>query len=98
MAGLMLWSVLLFAAQSDENQAPGRTMAQQATKGKQIWNTIDHTDKVACQSCHIPEFARVNPTKVSWDRALGKGQESVGVPFIFSACRFNQFGTKLNAL
>ncbi len=27
----------------------------------------DHTDKVACQSCHIPEFARVNPTKMSWD-------------------------------
>ena len=27
----------------------------------------DHTDKVACQSCHIPKFARVNPTKMSWD-------------------------------
>jgi octaheme c-type cytochrome (tetrathionate reductase family) len=27
----------------------------------------DHTDTVACQSCHIPEFARVNPTKMSWD-------------------------------
>ena len=27
----------------------------------------DHTDKVACQSCHIPQFARVNPTKMLWD-------------------------------
>ncbi|MFO7749163.1 MAG: tetrathionate reductase family octaheme c-type cytochrome [Desulfobacteraceae bacterium] len=27
----------------------------------------DHTDRVACQSCHIPEMARVNPTKMSWD-------------------------------
>ncbi|CCO22365.1 tetrathionate reductase family octaheme c-type cytochrome [Maridesulfovibrio hydrothermalis] len=27
----------------------------------------DHTDKVACQSCHIPTFARVNPTKMWWD-------------------------------
>ena len=27
----------------------------------------DHTDKVACQSCHIPRFARENPTKMSWD-------------------------------
>ncbi len=27
----------------------------------------DHTDKVSCQSCHIPTFARVNPTKMSWD-------------------------------
>ena len=28
-----------------------------------------HTDKVACQTCHIPDFARVNPTKMSWDWA-----------------------------
>ena len=27
----------------------------------------DHTDRVACQSCHIPEMATVNPTKMSWD-------------------------------
>lgn len=27
----------------------------------------DHTDRVACQSCHIPAFARVNPTKLWWD-------------------------------
>jgi len=27
----------------------------------------DHTDKVACQTCHIPTFARVNPTKMWWD-------------------------------
>ncbi|GAB7023506.1 hypothetical protein JCM12178A_20640 [Salidesulfovibrio brasiliensis] len=27
----------------------------------------DHVDKVACQSCHIAEFARSQPTKMSWD-------------------------------
>ena len=27
----------------------------------------DHTDRVACQSCHIPEFARVHATKMWWD-------------------------------
>lgn len=27
----------------------------------------DHTDRVACQSCHIPYFARELPTKMSWD-------------------------------
>ena len=26
-----------------------------------------HTDKVACQTCHIPAFARTLPTKVWWD-------------------------------
>jgi len=28
----------------------------------------DHTDKLACQTCHIPEFARGRrPTKMTWD-------------------------------
>lgn len=27
----------------------------------------DHTSKVACQTCHIPEFARGQATKMSWD-------------------------------
>lgn len=27
----------------------------------------EHTYKVACQSCHIPRYARVNKTKVYWD-------------------------------
>jgi octaheme c-type cytochrome (tetrathionate reductase family) len=26
-----------------------------------------HTDAVACQTCHIPEIATKDPTKVSWD-------------------------------
>lgn len=25
-----------------------------------------HTVKVSCQTCHIPEYAKVNPTKMSW--------------------------------
>lgn len=27
----------------------------------------DHTDKVACQTCHIPAFAREHSTKMRWD-------------------------------
>ena len=27
----------------------------------------DHTDRVACQTCHIPEVARELPTKMTWD-------------------------------
>jgi hypothetical protein len=49
LAGLMMWSTALIAAQSDESQAPGRTMAQQATKGKKVWNTTDHTKHKALQ-------------------------------------------------
>ena len=27
----------------------------------------NHTDRIACQTCHIPEYAKVNPTKMHWD-------------------------------
>lgn len=27
----------------------------------------EHTLKVACQTCHIPEYAKVNSTKLAWD-------------------------------
>jgi octaheme c-type cytochrome (tetrathionate reductase family) len=27
----------------------------------------EHTVKVACQTCHIPEYAKVNATKMEWD-------------------------------
>ncbi|MEW6666234.1 MAG: tetrathionate reductase family octaheme c-type cytochrome [Thermodesulfobacteriota bacterium] len=39
----------------------------------------DHTDKVACQSCHIPEFARVNSTKMMWDWSKA-GNRNEGKP------------------
>ena len=76
---LMLWPVLLSAAQSDESQAPGRTMAQQATKDKKAWNTTDHTKHKAlqqdfksgmevtqaCLSCHSEAQAQFHKT-VHW--------------------------------
>jgi hypothetical protein len=40
----------------------------------------DHTDKVACQSCHIPTFARVNPTKMWWDWSQA-GKKKNGKPY-----------------
>jgi octaheme c-type cytochrome (tetrathionate reductase family) len=41
---------------------------------KKIAKLNDHTDKVACQTCHVPKFARGGvPTKMSWDwSAAGK--------------------------
>ncbi len=76
---LMLWPALLFASQSDESQAPGRTMAQQATKDKKAWNTTDHTKHKAlqqdfksgmevtqaCLSCHSEAQAQFHKT-VHW--------------------------------
>ncbi len=40
----------------------------------------DHTDIVACQSCHIPTFARVMPTKMFWDWSSA-GRMRDGAPY-----------------
>ena len=42
----------------------------------------DHTDMVACQSCHIPEFARVNPTKMWWDWSKAGRLNEKGKPIL----------------
>ena len=39
-----------------------------------------HTAKIACQTCHIPEFARGQATKMSWDWSTA-GQMKEGKPF-----------------
>jgi len=63
---LMLMPSIASAAGSKEKQAPGRAMAQQATKSKKLWRTTDHSkheilqkdfksgDELtrACISCH----------------------------------------------
>jgi octaheme c-type cytochrome (tetrathionate reductase family) len=41
----------------------------------------DHTDKVACQSCHIPTFARKLPTKMYWDWSTAGKKNEKGKPF-----------------
>lgn len=40
----------------------------------------DHTDVVSCQACHIPKYARVNPTKMSWDWTTA-GKMKDGKPY-----------------
>jgi octaheme c-type cytochrome (tetrathionate reductase family) len=40
----------------------------------------DHVDTVACQTCHIPRFARVLPTKMWWDWSKA-GMKKNGKPF-----------------
>lgn len=40
----------------------------------------DHTDKVACQTCHIPQFARALPTKMRWDWSSAGQKDAEGKP------------------
>ncbi|SDH19864.1 tetrathionate reductase family octaheme c-type cytochrome [Propionivibrio dicarboxylicus] len=43
----------------------------------------DHTDKVACQTCHIPEFARGDvPTKMRWDWSTAGKRDKNGKPLV----------------
>jgi len=46
---LILIPIIASATESKQKQAPGRTMAQQATKDKRIWNTTDHSKHKALQ-------------------------------------------------
>ncbi len=46
-----------------------RVMCTQCHKETVHENPIleKHTARVACQTCHIPTYAKVNPTKMTWD-------------------------------
>jgi hypothetical protein len=76
---LFSWSLVAIAAKSTEEQAPGRTMAQQATKDKQLWITADHAKHeilqqtftsgpevtTACLSCHSEAAKQFHKT-IHW--------------------------------
>lgn len=38
----------------------------------------DHTDKIACQTCHIPHFAKSKPTKMRWDWSTAGQKDDKG--------------------
>lgn len=42
-----------------------------------------HSAKVACQTCHIPIYAKVNPTKLSWKWSDAGMMDKDGKPFKF---------------
>ncbi|MGP1679689.1 MAG: tetrathionate reductase family octaheme c-type cytochrome, partial [Burkholderiales bacterium] len=53
------------------------------TPHKKIAKLNDHTDKVACQTCHIPAFARGGvATKMSWDWSTAGKLWPEGKPLI----------------
>lgn len=41
----------------------------------------EHIYKVACQTCHIPEYAKVNSTKLWWDWSSAGGLDDMGLPY-----------------
>ena len=85
--GHRLSPAVAFAAPSKSDQAPGRTMAQQATKSQAPWITVDHTQlealkqpfksgpevTQACLSCHTQAAAQLHQT-IHWTWAAGKSE------------------------
>ncbi|MFO8000196.1 MAG: tetrathionate reductase family octaheme c-type cytochrome, partial [Marinilabilia sp.] len=55
---------LYSVSSSDENRL---TCDECHTNTPHMDRNLDvHTGRVACQTCHIPEYAKVNPTKMEW--------------------------------
>jgi octaheme c-type cytochrome (tetrathionate reductase family) len=48
-----------------------------------------HSKTIACQTCHIPAFARENPTKMEWDWSSA-GQEAANQPAQHGKPAFNK--------
>ena len=80
LMGILLIAVTAASAASDESdQAPGRVMAQQATKTSKVWITADHTKldalkktfktgaeiTQACLSCHSEAESQFHKT-IHW--------------------------------
>ena len=81
MTALVLCMPLIAAAATEDtqDQAPGRIMAQQATKDRKLWITADHTKHPAlqqefntgpevtkaCLSCHSEAAAQFHKT-IHW--------------------------------
>ena len=41
-----------------------------------------HVEFIACQTCHIPEFARGQATKMTWDWSTAGEKNEEGAPFV----------------
>jgi octaheme c-type cytochrome (tetrathionate reductase family) len=93
--------------QPSADQAPGRTMAQQATKAGKIWNTTDHTKHQvlqqrftsgpqvtqACLSCHSEASDQFHKT-IHWTWRAGKNDK--GVEMGKAAYSLNNFCVSAN--
>lgn len=77
--------VLIRGKEGDRNPATCQSChGQKPHKDKNAAKLNNHTNKLACQSCHIPAFARGEiATKMFWDwSTAGKRDEKTGKPLV----------------
>ncbi len=59
-----------------EEKRPTCLQGCHTQKPHKIAKLNDHTDKIACQTCHVPQYARGgNPTKMWWDWSKAGNQK-----------------------
>ncbi len=69
----------LYTLSTSNNNSMGCTQCHtEAPHKSKLLN--QHFQQVACQTCHIPTYAKVNPTKVDWDWSTA-GQFDHGQPY-----------------
>jgi octaheme c-type cytochrome (tetrathionate reductase family) len=79
IAGMALHSVDEGGASPDCTRCHGETNVHtQNSAVDSILNNL-HLDRVACQTCHIPTFARSQPTKVEWYWSAA-GEDRTDIP------------------
>ena len=65
-----------------EEKNPATCQACHGTTPHKVAKLNSHTDKIACQTCHVPEFARGGkPTKMVWDWSTAGKMDKDGKPF-----------------
>jgi len=65
-----------------EDKSPATCQACHGTTPHKVAKLNSHTDKIACQTCHVPEFARGGkPTKMVWDWSTAGKLDKDGKPF-----------------
>lgn len=82
--------------QTEDHQIGGRAISVSYDNENQIYCTDchsstlhdddrlnDHTDTVACQTCHIPTGARRDPTKMEWDWSAAGNPDIEEDPHIY---------------
>ncbi|BDD11598.1 cytochrome c (plasmid) [Fulvitalea axinellae] len=69
---------LYSVSSANKNRAECQTCHGELPHESEALNT--HTAKVACQTCHIPSYAKANATKMSWDWSTA-GKLKDGKPY-----------------
>jgi len=67
-----------------ESQNVGRVFCSDCHTNKPHESSIlnEHTLKVACQTCHIPKYAKVNSVNTSWDWSTAGKMDKEGLPYM----------------